>query len=360
MTPSIRRPPHPARPRPHAIGTPRHGIPAAWWAAFALSALVLLLAPWVFSAYALTLLVVYALLALSLAFVWGISGILCFGQAAFYGLGAYAYAVAAVNFGESTGAVLLAVALSGAFALALGAMMFYGRIGDVYLGVITLVATLVLFKYANSTAGAAYAIGDAKLGGFNGIPGFPTLNVPGQPELAITGAALYGVASVLLLGAWLLCRWLTTTPFGRLLAGIRENELRAELCGYDTRAAKTLAFGIGGALAGLAGVLYACWAEIVTPEVFSLGVSAEIIIWVLVGGLGTLAGPMLGAALLGALKGVLGSQQTVDNAMVMGLLLVLVVLFLPQGVLPALQRGVERLRGRGAPSTIEARSDDGH
>ncbi|RYY80694.1 MAG: branched-chain amino acid ABC transporter permease, partial [Comamonadaceae bacterium] len=154
------------------------------------------------------------------------------------------------------------------------------------------------------------------------------------------------VAAAALLAAWLLCRWIAITRFGRLLAGIRENELRSELLGYDARAAKTIAFGIGGALAGLAGVLYACWAEIVTPEVFSLGVSAEIIIWVLVGGLGTLAGPMLGAALLGALKGVLGAQQLVDNAVVMGLLLVLVVLFVPQGLLPMLQRGLARLRRR--------------
>jgi branched-chain amino acid transport system permease protein len=324
-------------------------IPASWWLAFLGIGAVLLLAPFGFSEYTLTLLVIYALLALSLAFVWGVSGILCFGQGAFYGLGAYAYAVGAINFGESTGAALLAIGLSAAFALALGAMMFYGRIGDVYLGAITLVATLVLFKYANSTAGSAYVIGTARLGGFNGIPGFPLLNVPGRPDLPVTGLALYYVAAVALLGAWWLCRWLVVTPFGRLLAGIRENELRAELSGYDVRAAKTIAFGIGGALAGAAGVLFACWAEIVTPEVFSLGVSAEAIIWVLVGGLGTLAGPMLGAVLLGALKGALGGQHVVNNAVVMGLLLVAVVLFLPRGALPTLQRGMAALRRGKSP-----------
>jgi len=357
MKPSIRPGRSPVVRSPRSK-LPAQGIPGSWWLAFLATLLLLLAAPLGFSEYTLTLLVVYALLALSLAFVWGISGILCFGQAAFYGLGAYAYAVAAINFGESTGAVMLAVACSAVFALALGAMMFYGRIGDVYLGVITLVATLVLFKYANSTAGSAYVIGAARLGGFNGIPGFPTLNVPGWPDIPITGIALYYVAAALLLAAWLLCRWLAVTPFGRLLAGIRENELRAELCGYDARMAKTLAFGLGGALAGLAGVLYACWAEIVTPEVFSLGVSAEVIIWVLVGGLGTLAGPMLGAALLGALKGVLGAQQTVDNTMVMGVLLVLAVLFLPKGVLPTLQRAVDGLRRR-LPRSGDPELEDG-
>lgn len=330
----------------------------SWWTGFSLTLLLLVLAPLVVSEYSLTLLAIYALLALSLAFVWGIGGILCFGQAAFYGLGAYTYAVASINFGESTGALLLAVVVAGGAALALGAMMFYGRIGDVYLGVITLVVTLLLFKYANSTAGEAYVIGTARLGGFNGIPGFAPLNVPGLADVPVAGLALYYVVMVCLLAGWLLLRWICARPFGRRLVGIRENELRAELLGYDVRLAKTLAFGMGGALAGLAGVFYACWAEIVTPEVFSLGVSAEVIIWVLVGGLGTLWGPMLGAVLLGALKGYLGSQQLFDNAVVMGLLLVVVVLFLPNGVLPTFTRALNSYRNRHSHTSVPGENDD--
>ncbi len=320
--------------------------------------LLLALAPLVFSEYSLTLLAIYALLALSLAFVWGIGGILCFGQAAFYGLGAYTYAVASINFGESTGAVLLAVIVAGSAALALGAMMFYGRIGDVYLGVITLVVTLLLFKYANSTAGEAYVIGTARLGGFNGIPSYSPLNVPGLPDIQVTGLSLYYVVIACLLAGWLLIRWICARPFGRKLVGIRENELRAELLGYDARLAKTLAFGVGGALAGLAGVFYACWAEIVTPEVFSLGVSAEVIIWVLVGGLGTLWGPMLGAVLLGALKGLLGGQQLLDNALVMGVLLIIVVLFLPNGVLPTFTRAWAAYRNRQSHAPALGETND--
>jgi len=327
-------------------GATHNGIPMSWWTGFTLTLLLLALAPLVVSEYSLTLLAIYALLALSLAFVWGIGGILCFGQAAFYGLGAYTYAVASINFGESTGAVMLAVIVAGGAALALGAMMFYGRIGDVYLGVITLVVTLLLFKYANSTAGEAYVIGTARLGGFNGIPSYAPLNVPGLPDVLVTGLSLYYVVMVCLIAGWLLVRWICARPFGRKLVGIRENEMRAELLGYDVRLAKTIAFGVGGALAGLAGVFYACWAEIVTPEVFSLGVSAEVIIWVLVGGLGTLWGPMLGAVLLGALKGFLGGQQLLDNAVVMGVLLIVVVLFLPNGVLPTFTRAWTAYRNR--------------
>jgi ABC-type branched-subunit amino acid transport system permease subunit len=309
-----------------------------WGLGFVISGLLLGLAPLMFSEYSLTLGVVYALLALSLAFVWGVGGILCFGQAAYYGLGAYAYAIATLNGLEPVLASALAVAVAAAAALALGAMMFYGRIGDVYLGVITLVATLLLFKYVNSTAGPDYAIGSARLGGFNGIPGFAPLSLPGFADQPITGLSLYVVSVLCLLLCWWGLHWLSRRPFGRLLAGLRENELRAELSGYDVRLAKTLTFGLGGAIAGLAGVLYACWAEIVTPELFSLGVSAEIIIWVLVGGLGTLWGPMCAAILLVALKGFLGGQQMVDSGLVMGLLLIAVVLFLPRGLLPLLLR----------------------
>ncbi len=316
--------------------TPRAG--ARWWHGFVATAAMMALAPLLFAEYTLTLLAIYALLALSLAFVWGLGGVLCFGQAAFYGLGAYTYAVVSINMGGSTLAVIMGVLVAAVAALALGAMMFYGRIGDVYLGVITLVFTLLLFKYASSTAGSEYVIGQARLGGFNGIPGFPPMNVPGRPDVVVYGLGLYAVVAVAVLACWALLRWVGSTSFGRVLIGVRESELRSELCGYDVRLVKTVAFGLGGAVAGLAGVLFACWAEIVTPEVFSLGVSAEIIIWVLVGGLGGLWGPMLGAVLLGALKGWLGMQQWIDSGLVMGALLVAVVLFLPQGVMPALAR----------------------
>lgn len=312
------------------------------WGWLALAVLALVVAPLAFSAHTLTLLLIYAMLALSLGLVWGFGGILCFGQAAFYGLGAYAYAVAAVNIGESTLPMLLALLLPALLAAVLGAMMFYGRISDVYLGVITLVVTLIFFKFLNGAAGEAYVIGTARLGGYNGIPGYQTLNVPGLPDVYITGTALYAVVAACLVLAWVLARLLLASHFGRVCVAIRENELRAQLLGYDVRAVKTVLFTLGGALAGLAGAFYASWAEIVTPGLFSLAQSAEIIIWVIVGGVGTLVGPIVGAILLAALKVALGSQQTLNNLVVSGAILVLVVLLLPGGVLPALARAARR------------------
>ena len=129
----------------------------------------------------LTVFAAMCILALSLGFVWGYGGILCFGQSAFFGLGGYTYAVTAINMGESTLAAVLAVVVPAAFAALLGYFMFYGRLSDVYLGVITLSVTLIFFNLVNSTAGDAYRIGKARLNGFNGMPSLPTLNVPGDP-----------------------------------------------------------------------------------------------------------------------------------------------------------------------------------
>lgn len=299
------------------------------------AAILLWIMPMMISTYTLTVLVIYGMLGLSLGLIWGFGGILCFGQAAFFGLGAYTYAIAAINFGESTLPMILAVLVPAIFAALLGLMMFYGRLTDVYLGVITLVVTLILFKFMNSTAGPQYVIGSAKLGGYNGIPGFQTLNVPGDPSSYIWGDSYFYVCAVALLIVYLLVTWLLRSSFGRIAIGIRENETRLSLMGYDVAARKTVLFSAGAAIAGLSGALFANWGEIVTPSLFSLRQSAEIIIWCIVGGLGTRLGPIIGAAGLAYMKFMLGQQSLIDNTLITGLILVFFVLFLPKGIVPA-------------------------
>ena len=198
-------------------------------------------------------------------------------------------------------------------------------------------------------------IGNARLGGFNGIPGFPTLNVPGVPDAYIWGDRYFHVCAVLLGLVYLFVTALLRSGFGRIAVGIRENETRMSLMGYDVRARKTAMFAIGAAIAGLAGGLFANWAEIVTPSLFSLGQSAEIIIWCIVGGLGTRLGPVLGAAGLAYLKFLLGQQAVIDNALVTGLVLVLFVLFLPRGVVPALSDLWRAGSGRLRPGRVDHR-----
>ena len=314
--------------------------------------LLLVLLPAVYDTNTPTLLGIWALFALSLGLMWGYAGILSFGHAAYFGLGAYTYAITSMNLGESTAAWMLAILLPAFVAALIGAMMFYGRISDVYMGVITLVFSLIMAKFMGATAGDAYSIGNARLGGFNGIPAFPILNVPGDPSTPIFGTALYYVVLACLVVCYLVSRWVLSSAFGRVLLGIRENEARIELLGYNAPAYKTAIFALSAAMAGMAGCLFASWAEIVTPALFGLGQSVEVIIWVIAGGLGTLMGPVIGAVLLGTMKLLLGGQTFIDNSLVIGAILVLVVLLLPRGLLPTLmgwrkqqgQRSVSRAR----------------
>lgn len=301
-----------------------------------LAALVVgLLAPgWLelFTIYELSAYLIMSVLALSLAFVWGKGGIMCLGQAAFFGLGAYAWAVGAINFGPGLAALAIAVAAPAAFAAVLGYFMFYGRINDIYIGVITLAVTLILFNLVNSTSGPQYRIGSALLGGFNGMTGIPTLAWPNG--MLLDPSDIFRLTVIVIFAAIVaITLYLKTTP-GKTAIAVRENEVRAELLGYNVAQSKLVTFTLGGALAGLGGCLFANWGSFVSPTIFSLGQSAQIIIWVIVGGRGTLIGPILGCIALQWATTKLGTQQVVQVNLVLGLVLAFFVLLAPQGIMP--------------------------
>lgn len=289
-----------------------------------------------FSLIQVTIYLVMSVLALSLGFIWGFGGILCFGQAAFFGLGAYTYAISVVNLGDSTVPFLLAIALPALFAAALGYVIFYGRLSDVYMGVITLTVTLILFNLVNSTAGPEWKIGHAPLGGFNGIPAIPPLNFPGDPDNAITPRGMFNLSLGALLAVYAGLRWLIASRIGHVIVAIKENEQRALLLGYDARAYKLLVFTLGGAIAGLAGCLFANWGAYTSPTIFGLAQSAQIIIWVIVGGLGTLVGPVVGCVLIQWLTTQIGTQQAFNANLVLGAILVGFVLLVPRGLVPSI------------------------
>src|SRR5258708_17121487 len=204
--------------------------------------------PFVLDLYTLlqiTLYVIFAILVLSLAFIWGYGGILCFGHSVFFGLGAYAYAVSVINIGESTLPFLFAMLLPALFAAGLGYFMFYARISDVYVGVITLTVTLIFYNVVNSTAGPQYHIGEALLGGFNGMPNVPSLNIPFQPDNTLEPAGMFTFCAASLLIVYFGLHALLRTRFGRVLVAVRENEQRVEFQGYDARLHQLIAFSIG-------------------------------------------------------------------------------------------------------------------
>ena len=307
----------------------------------------------------MTVFAAMAMFALSQGFLWGYGGIMSFGQAAFFGIGGYAYAISVMNLGESTLPVVIAVLAPMLFAALLGYFMFYGRISDAYIGVITLTVSVILFQLVNSTSGSAYHIGSAELGGFNGIPGVPPLNFPGDASSPLDPVQIWYAAMGSLILVYVLLRAVLASRFGRVVVAIRENETRAMLLGYDPRLYKLLTFMIAAGVAGMAGCLFTNWGGFISPTVFSLTMSAQVIIFVLVGGLGTLLGPILGAVGIQYLIILAGSQSVVDSNLGLGVVLVAFVLLVPQGVVPMIRDKLlpmrkTRARNVPAPKVLEA------
>ncbi|MDN7181815.1 branched-chain amino acid ABC transporter permease [Caballeronia sp. SEWSISQ10-4 2] len=311
-----------------------------------LSIVVMFAVPKVLSEFGVmqaTLFAAVAIFGLSQGFVWGYAGIMSFGQAAFLGIGAYTYAIAAINLGNTQIAALLAIAVPMLFAALLGYFMFYGRISDAYVGVITLTVSVILFELMNSTSGSQYHIGDAVLGGFNGIPAIPPFAPPGKPDEPLDQIGVWYVAMSTLIVAYGFLKWILASRFGRVVVAIRENETRAMLIGYDPRLYKLLSFVIGAGIAGAAGAVFATWGGFISPTVFALTMSAQVIISVLIGGLGTLIGPILGAVAIQYLINVAGTQHTIDPSLGLGIVLVAFVLLVPQGVVPVARSWIVRL-----------------
>jgi ABC-type branched-subunit amino acid transport system permease subunit len=309
----------------------------------------------VFVLFELTIFIVMSILALSLALVWGFGGILCFGQSTFFGLGAYTYAVAVINFGESTLPIVLAILLPVILAIVLGYFMFWGRVSDVYLAVITLSVSLIFYYLVGASAGGDYKIGKALLGGYNGMPSVPPINVPGYPKSEIVYGDLYILAAITLMLVYFALRWFLASDFGHVVVSIRENESRAALLGYDIRIYKLTVFAIGAGIAGIAGTLFTAWGAYVSPTVFSMVFTAQIIIWILVGGLGTLLGAIVGCMLIQFTTTWLGETKIADVNLILGAVFVLLVLFIPKGIVPMFRDQLLRLiRSRGG---AEPRSD---
>ncbi|HVY06835.1 MAG TPA: ATP-binding cassette domain-containing protein [Burkholderiales bacterium] len=317
-----------------------------------LALVVLLAAPALSTATLLkgTLWLSFGIVALSLALVWGVVGIFSFGQNAFFGIGGYVFAVAAVNIFPGTGETLTAMALgAGAaaiFAAILGYVTFYGRVGDVYLAIVTLSVTLILYTVMSSTAGPEYHIGQAQLGGFNGMPSVPGVAL-GSGELG--NRQTFAFAVCLAAALYVLVRFLASGRYGRILAGLRENELRMELLGYDVRLHKLIAFVIGGAVAGTGGTLFAAWGTFINPAVFSLPQAALVAIWVMVGGRTSLAGAFVGVAVVQWICDQADKVVAQQTPLILGVMLVATVMAFPSGIVPSVSRLISRRR-RSAPA----------
>jgi branched-chain amino acid transport system permease protein len=294
---------------------------------------------------------VWTFMAMGLGVVWGYTGALSFGQTAFFGVAGYGYGILTINFGAAFGftwiALVLSVAAAGLVALLIGYFMFYGRIRGVFIGIVTLSVTLVFETFMAQTAGPQWRVGEARLNGFNGMSGMPPLTIPwpGGDIVLFPGVGLFYAMLAMVVLCYLGLRMLLNAPFGNVLVAIRENPERAEMLGYDIRLYQTLAFGLGGALAGLSGTLYTAWGQYITPSSMGLTAAALPIVWVAVGGRRDITATLLGTlAVLFAFQSltIYGSQYAL---VVMGALLVFTVLVTPDGLFATAMERLGRLAG---------------
>lgn len=275
-------------------------------------------------------------LALSVDLLLGRTGLLPLGQALFFGLGAYVSALVLKHWGGSFW-LAMAVALAASAVAGLIGGLIAIRSKGVYFALISFGLAQVVSKVVYNTR---------ELGASDGIIGVPQpLVLPGVGAADPVGFFLVVLAFV---GAvYALLAYLGDTPFGRQLDAIRSNEHRVAFLGFDPWRYKLAAFTLAACIAGTSGALYPMLRGFVSPELMFFQVSGNAVINVIVGGTGTLIGPLYGSALLTGLKSVVGSY-TAHHHIVIGTLFVVVVILMPRGLVgyaaPALQRWLDARR----------------
>jgi branched-chain amino acid transport system permease protein len=268
----------------------------------------------------LALIFIWALLALSLDLVMGYMGLLSFGHAAFWGLGAYATALFALHVSPAfIPALLFAIVVTAIVAWIIGALSI--RLTGVYFAMITLAFAQMFYQIALTW--------DEVTGGANGLS-IPSLNLFGIINLGDT-TAFYYLTLIVMVSIYGLSVYLLKTPFGRVMTAIRESERRMAFLGYDVNKYKRQAFALSGAIGGISGSLLVTYQMFVSAETLYWIVSGDVVIAMMLGGVGTLFGPMIGAALFIGISEVLSSYVE-QWRFALGLLLVLIVLFVPRGL----------------------------
>ena len=309
----------------------------------------------------------YAMLALSIDLIWGYCGVLSLGHGAFFTLGGYVmgmYLMRSIGtrgvyrdpilpdfmvflnwkslpwywygFDHFAFAALMIVLVPGVLALAFGWLAFRSRITGVYFSIITQALTFALML--------AFFRNDMGFGGNNGMTDFKDLL--GFPlNTGSTRRAIYFVSLIGLVGTYLLCRWITNSKLGRVLIAIRDASSRVRFLGYSVTAYQLFVFTLSAMLAGVAGALYVPQVGIINPSEYSPANSIEAVIWVAVGGRGSLYGAVLGAFAVNGAKTWLTTSVPELWLFVLGGLFIAVTLFLPRGLIGVIGLGGSGQRG---------------
>ncbi len=315
----------------------------------------------------------FALLALALDLVWGYCGILSLGHGAFFALGGYAMGMYLMRqigtrgvyanpilpdfmvflnwkelpmtwwgFNSFSYAMMMVLLVPGVLAFCFGWFAFRSRVTGVYLSIITQAMTYALLL--------AFFRNDMGFGGNNGLTDFKDIlgfNVQADG----TRAALFSISAIALGIGYLIARAVVVSKFGKVLIAIRDAESRTRFIGYRVETYKVLVFTLSAMMAGVAGALYVPQVGIINPSEFSPANSIEAVIWVAVGGRGTLVGAALGAVLVNFAKTWFTGALPELWLFALGLLFILVTIFLPKGILGTAGELLTRLRGKPPATT---------
>ncbi|NEV78440.1 branched-chain amino acid ABC transporter permease [Rhodopseudomonas sp. BR0C11] len=290
----------------------------------------------------MTRVLILCLFALSFDLVWGYAGIMSFGQAVFFGGAGYGVALLGRDLGISSMLLVVPAGVLIGFALALliGGFLLLGRNPSsvIFVSLGTLTASYAFDRLAR---------GWYYLGGQNGIPSIPQMTM-GSYELG-EGPVFYYLVLAILFAVYLGFRFLVRSQFGLALAGLRENEQRIAFFGYKVQHLKAIVFSLGGAIAGLAGSLYAFHEGFVWPNMLGVVMSTQVVLYVLFGGSGTLIGAVIGTVVIEIVSFWLSNSYQDIWPIILGALMLLVILFRPAGLISLVVGHSERIGSFGRP-----------
>ncbi|EJT06278.1 ABC transporter [Rhizobium sp. CCGE 510] len=292
-----------------------------------------------FSLNVLTRSMIYAMLAITVDLLWGYTGVLTFGQAAFFGVGAYATAMVLTHIGASPALFVVALAaaifIPLALGLAVGWLAFYHGSTPLYATVISLVVPIVVTQLVFS--------GGTWTGSSSGLVGYDTLPLGLPGYFRLSGACLLALAIVAIV--------FVRSDAGRLLVAIRDNEARVAYLGMNPARLKIVVTGVLAGVCGLAGFLYANASGVVAPENTGFVFGTELVVWTALGGRGTVIGPLFGAIGIDYLSASLSGDLPFLWQLIVGALFVVMIILLPGGLASLVTRF---LQSANADSTLKS------
>src|SRR6267142_1206081 len=305
-----------------------------YWIGFAVVLALLFVAPLVLPEFwrrFTTEILIWGLLALSSDILIGYTGMVSFGHSAFFGLGMYGAAAALLTVKPPSLGLAVLYGLVAAGVAAVFVAYFATRLREIYFSISTLVFSqifyVIIFTWTEVT------------GGENGLTfGQPRLSLLGLWSDRFTPTTFHWFVLTVVVISYLLVRRITQSPFGKVLQSIRENEPRTRAIGYHVERYKIVAVMLSGLFAGLSGVLYALQNKFAAPDFVFFVVSGEVVIFNVMGGMGTLVGPVAGAAFFLLLREGLSRFLTEYYLIPLGIIFIIMIIFLPQGLLGFLRR----------------------